>query len=281
MESLKLTTVESNFIHLDGGAMFGNCPKEIWKKWIVPDERNRIRLSSRALLVQTPQGRNILIETGVGAFFDDKMKERFGIEQKENALKQNLENLGIGENDINDVILTHLHFDHAGGLLSAYDEGPLRLLFPKANYYVSKSHWERAIDPPLREKMSFIPQLHELLEESQRLVFIEGGMNSKLDFGLHFEYSHGHTMGLLLPYITHEDSFVIYASDLVPGVPWLHIPITMGYDRYPELIAQEKEKTLKIVCINKGKIVFTHDPTTSCVTLTQQDNKYAHQEFIL
>ncbi len=281
MGSMKFTIVESNQLRLDGGAMFGNCPKNIWERWIEPDDQNRILLSSRTLLVQTPQGRNILFETGTGAFFNDKMKERFGVLDKENVLKRNLENLGFREEDIHDVVLSHLHFDHAGGLLSAYDDGPLRLLFPKANYYVSKIHWERASNPPIREKMSFIPELNNLLASSGTLKFIEGETHSSLDFGVRFEYSNGHTLGLLIPFINYNDSFIIYASDLVPGVPWLHLPITMGYDRNAELIVQEKEKTLTKVYVKKGKIIFTHDPKVSCISLNYKDNKYSAEAFDL
>ena len=212
---MKAWTVEGNRQHLDGGSMFGNAPKALWSRWSKVDVQNRIPLACRALLVQTQSGKNVLFEAGIGNFFDPKLKERFGIIEKEHLLIKNLETLGFRPQDIDSVILSHLHFDHAGGLLSSYGEEQ-KLVFPKAKFYVGKEHWERAQKPHMREQASFIPPLHQLLQKSGRLKFIEGETHPDLDFGVRFHYSQGHTLGLILSEIQMDANPVFFVSDLVP-----------------------------------------------------------------
>lgn len=259
---MKLFPIEGNRMWLDGGSMFGNAPKALWEKWIPADHLNRILLSCRALLVQTDAGRNILFETGIGAYLDPKLRERYGVFENEHMLLNNLSALGFSETDIEGLVLSHLHFDHAGGLLSAYGEN-FRLLFPKAKYYLGKRHWHRALQPHLREKTSFIPLLHKLLADCDRLVLLEGDTHSDLDF-VRFHYSDGHTVGLMLSEILQpQGQSVLFASDLIPGIPWVHLPITMGYDRFPELIVDEKKQLLEELYKKKCLLFFTHDPVTS------------------
>lgn len=267
---MKIYSIEGNSQMLDGGSMFGNAPKALWSRWIEPDEKNRIPLATRALLIQTDAGKNILFETGIGAFFSPELKERFGIMEDEHLLIQNLAKNGFHETDIDFVILSHLHFDHAGGLISAYNEGAPRLLFPNATYYVSKQHWERAVNPLLREKASFIPLIQQLLKESNRLKLVEKPF---LDLGIaiHFHFSEGHTVGLMLSEIELPKTNIIFVSDLCPGLPWLHLPITMGYDRFPEKLVEEKEKIFENLLSKKGHIFFTHDKKIDCVKLSKNE----------
>lgn len=270
---MKFVSVEGNTQWLDGGSMFGNVPKALWEKWIPSDTRNRIHLACRALLVQTDKGQNILFEAGIGAFFEPKLKERYGVIDSQHLLLKNLLIEGLKEEDIDAVVLSHLHFDHAGGLLSAYGEGPQRLLFPRARYYVSARHWERARNPHIRERTSFIPALHALLEQSGRLVLLDKPEHPDLDFGVHFRFSDGHTVGLMLAQIGTGANRITFASDLIPGLPWLHLPVTMGYDRYPELLVNEKKELLEEV-LNQ-QLFFTHDPQVSLVQVTKDSsNKY-------
>ncbi len=265
---MKLLAIEGNTQRLDGGAMFGNVPKELWKQWIIPDELNRIHLACRTLLLQTDSGRNILFETGIGTFFDPKMRERFGVE-KEHLLLQNLALHGIQETDIDTIVLSHLHFDHAGGLLSPYDEGEPQLLFPNAKIYLGKEHWERARNPHLRERMSFIPLLNKLLEASPRLILIDGESHPDLPH-VKFYYSNGHTMGLMLAELELPKGKLIFISDLVPGIPWVHLPIVMGYDRFPERTVEEKKSLFEKMTLEKGTaLFFSHDIDTPCVKLSQ------------
>jgi glyoxylase-like metal-dependent hydrolase (beta-lactamase superfamily II) len=255
-----LYSVEGNGQMLDGGAMFGNAPKPLWERWAPADDRNRIELACRCLLVREPR-RRILFETGIGAFFDPKMKDRFGVKTSEHMLLSNLDKMGLSDNDVDVVVLSHLHFDHAGGLLSGWQESkPYELLFPRATYVVGEKAWKRATDPHPRDKASFIPELHDLLLSSGRLEIVKGTQSDTLgeDFKLHF--SDGHTPGLMMTEIPGSNGPVLYASDLIPGRPWVHRSITMGYDRYPELLIDEKQALLTDLCKRNGRIFFTHDP---------------------
>ena len=270
---MKSWVVEGNRQHLDGGSMFGNAPKALWSRWIQADEMNRIPLACRTLLVQTDSGKNILFEAGIGNFFDPKLKERYGIFENEHKLLKNLEAIGFRPEDIDAVFLSHLHFDHAGGLLSSYGEEP-KLVFPKALFYVGREHWERAQKPHLREKVSFIPVLHQLLKDSKRLKFVEGKTHPDLDFGLEFHYSHGHTIGLIVSEIGLPDGPAFFVSDLVPGKPWVHLPVTMGYDRFPELLVDEKAKLFERVLAKQGRLFFTHDPDTAFVSIERHEDRF-------
>lgn len=278
---MRLFSVEGNRQHLDGGAMFGNAPKELWQKWIAPDERNRIPLACRGFILQTDEGQTILFETGIGAFFEPKLKERYGVYETEHVLLNNLKAHGIEEKDVDVVVLSHLHFDHAGGLLSAYGQ-PLRLLFPKARYFVGKQHWQRAQQPHMREKASFIPQLPELLAQSGRLVLVDSRHHAELPDAVAFDFSHGHTIGLMLSEITIGRELFVFVSDLIPGRAWIHLPITMGYDRFPELLVDEKERFYPGWVKKSAKLLFTHDPTVPCALLVQEaEGKYKTEPFKL
>ena len=268
---MKILAVEGNTQKLDGGSMFGNAPREMWKRWIQPDELNRIPLACRAMLLQTDDGRNYLFDVGIGAFFEPKFKDRYGVVEDEHVLLKNLHALGIAEEDIHGVILSHLHFDHVGGIVTAYDAGEPRLLFPNATYYTGKEHWERANHPHPRDRVSFIPMINKLLEGSGRLKFIEGESHPDLDFGLSFSYANGHTVGLAISHLQLSDGPMAFVTDLVPGRFWMHIPITMGYDRFPEQSIEEKKVLLENLFKKSGRLFFTHDPEIPCVKVCQDE----------
>jgi glyoxylase-like metal-dependent hydrolase (beta-lactamase superfamily II) len=269
---MKFFAIEGNRQHLDGGAMFGNAPKAIWENWIPSDDGNRIPLATRALLVQTDDNRNVLFEAGVGAFFDPALKERYGIEPEEHVLIKNLAQLGVDETDIDAVVLSHLHFDHAGGLLPEYGVEPPRLVFPNANYYVGEEHWKYAQNPHSRERASFIPLLHELLKNSDRMILVDQPQHKDLNFGLTFRFSDGHTKGLMLSQIKTEEGPLIFVSDLIPGNPWVHLPITMGYDRCAELKVDEKKEFYDSLKGQKARFFYTHDPDIACAELKRDEN---------
>ncbi len=263
-----LYSVEGNTQKLDGGAMFGNAPRALWEAWAPPDERNRIDLACRSLLVRE-DGRWILFETGIGAFFDPKLRDRYGVEEPHHVLLDSLGQIGITDNDIAVVVLSHLHFDHAGGLLSPWEpETPSRLLFPNANYVVSREAWERACSPHPRDKASFIPEIQELLYNSGRLEVVDGNRSVVLgdDYPLHL--SHGHTPGLMMTEIPGDMGPVVFVSDLIPGRPWVHRSITMGYDRFSELLVDEKTRLIDDLSSRGGRVFFTHDPTCAIARVT-------------
>lgn len=252
--------------------MFGNAPKAVWERWIVPDESNRIPLATRTLLVREDGGRTVLLEAGVGAFFSPELRDRFGVVEDRHVLVDNLAALGVDPGDVDVVVLSHLHFDHAGGLLTAWSPGESpTLVFPNAAYVVSRRAWERAVDPTPRDRASFIPELPGLLEASGRLELVDGDTSSTLGDGYRFHHSDGHTPGLLITEVATADGPVVYASDLVPGAPWVHVPITMGYDRYPELVVQEKTGFLADMAARSATLVFTHDPTTATAKVVRDD----------
>lgn len=264
----RLTSVLGNSQRLDGGAMFGNAPKALWKRWIEADDFNRIPLACRCLLVRDGE-RNILFETGIGAFFEPKLRDRYGVVEPHHVLLQSLAAAGIEPPQIDVVVLSHLHFDHAGGALTAYGSGELALAFPNASYVVGEQAWERACHPHIRDRASFIPGLTDLIAATGRLELVNADRSAILGDGYRFHRSSGHTPGLLLGEIAMPSGPVVFATDLIPGAAWVHLPITMGYDRYPELLIEEKAALLGDLLERHGRIFFTHDPVIAIGTVTK------------
>jgi glyoxylase-like metal-dependent hydrolase (beta-lactamase superfamily II) len=257
--------VEGNRQRLDGGAMFGNAPRALWQRWAAPDADNRIPLACRALLVEEDSGRRVLCEAGIGAFFEPALAARFGVEETRHVLLDNLAALGLGPADIDVIVLSHLHFDHAGGLLTAWalDAAPA-LAFPEARVVVSRAAWERALHPHARDRASFIPALPALLGASAGgLEIVESdaaGHVACLGDPWRVHLSEGHTPGLMLAEVALPDGPLCFAGDLIPGAAWMHAAITMGYDRFPEQLIDEKVALLSDLERRAGRVFFTHDP---------------------
>jgi len=272
-----LTSIHGNSQRLDGGAMFGNAPRVLWSRWLQPDELNRIPLACRTLLVEEDGGRRVLLETGIGSFFEPRLRDRFGVEEEEHVLLRSLAERGLGQEDIDVVVLSHLHFDHAGGLLSAWQDGAeSTLLFPKAHFVVGEVAWQRALDPHFRDRASFIPGLTELLEASGRLERVQGTSSEVLGEGYRFHLSNGHTPGMMLTEVDMPAGPVVFAGDLVPGTPWVHLPITMGYDRYPELLIEEKRSLLEYLIERGGRLFYTHDHATALSGIGRDERERFH-----
>ncbi len=257
---MKLSSIMGNSQKLDGGAMFGNAPRALWSRWLEPDAWNRIDLACRALLVET-RDKKILFETGIGAFMAPRLKERFGVQESHHVLLDSLKKLGLAHDEIDTVILSHLHFDHAGGLLSQYREGAEpELLFPNALFYVSEPAWERALHPHPRDRVSFVPHLNGLLKECGRLRFLEPEEVLRFhDLEVRFHPCDGHTPGMLVSDLAWPHGRLLFAADLIPGRPWVHLPITMGYDRFPEKLIDEKRALLTSVAREDAWLFYTHD----------------------
>ncbi|MEZ5238209.1 MAG: MBL fold metallo-hydrolase [Microthrixaceae bacterium] len=269
---MRLAAIEGNSQRLDGGAMFGNAPKALWSRWVQPDAENLIPLATRALLVREPGGRNVLLEAGIGAFFEPALRERYGVVEEDHVLLENLAAEGLGPADIDVVVLSHLHFDHAGGLLGAWhpDRRP-ELVFERATHIVSAAAWQRARQPHVRDRASFISFLPSLLERSGRLEVVDGDQCTHLGDSYRLHFSQGHTPGLLLTEVAAPGVPVVFAGDLVPARPWVHVPITMGYDRFPELLVDEKRAFLEDLHARGAKLFLTHDPEVAVVGLERSD----------
>ena len=276
---MQLYSVEGNTQKLDGGSMFGNCPRVLWERWAPADDHHRIDLACRSLLVREDE-RIVLLETGIGAFFEPKLRARYGVQEAEHVLLCSLAARGVSPEQVDVVVLSHMHFDHAGGLLRAWDEtgGELELAFPNASYVIGREAWARAKAPHPRDRASFIPGLCELLEATGRVELVEGERSELLGERYSFRYSQGHTPGLMLTRVDSPRGPITFMGDLIPGVPWVHLPITMGYDRYPELLIDEKREMLEAVLAEQGWAFFTHDPRTCAAKIARNERGKFHTE---
>jgi glyoxylase-like metal-dependent hydrolase (beta-lactamase superfamily II) len=276
----RIYSIEGNRQRLDGGSMFGNVPRALWERWTPPDERHRIELACRGFLIHdTERGQRILLESGIGVFFEPKLQDRFGVVEPHHQLLHNLSRLDVEPGQVDLVVLSHLHFDHAGGLLTPWrPEGGYELVFPRARFVVGKRAWERARAPHLRDRASFIPELHRLLEqagEEGRLELVDDHGAGLLGPDFSFHLSDGHTPGLLLTELATPRGSVLFCGDLIPGRPWIHLPVTMGYDRYPELLIEEKQRLLAR-CLERGtRLLLTHDAgCAACGVAQGQRGRY-------
>jgi len=246
---------------LDGGSMFGNAPKALWERWMSPDARNMIPIGSTALLAVT-QNNCVLFETGAGAYLPPDMKKRFQINNDRHVLLDSLAQNNLTHEDITHVILSHLHFDHAGGLLKAWEQGRdhYELLFPNARFITGQANFERSVSPHVRDRASFIPGLAQMLEKTGRLVLVEDKSTLTLDnIEIEFIESCGHTPGMMLSWIKSQTHTICFAGDAAPGPAWVNLPITMGYDRFPELLVDEKKHVFHRICSENAWIFYPHD----------------------
>jgi len=276
-----LTAIAGNSQRLDGGSMFGNVPRALWERWITPDERHRIPLACRALLVRdvTTDGRErlTLLEAGIGAFFEPRLADRYGVQETDHVLLASLHEAGLSHEDIDMVVLSHLHFDHVGGLLTPWSEdAEPKLLFPNARFVVGEAAWERANAPHPRDRASFLPDLNRQLEDSGRLEIVAPGGPCPLGPDDRFHLSFGHTPGLLLTELAMPDGPVLFAGDLIPGRPWVHLPITMGYDRFPERLIDEKAELLADLVDRGGRLFYTHDPEVALSSVARDERGRFH-----
>ena len=273
---LKASSVHGNSQRLDGGAMFGNAPRALWSRWAAPDDAGRVALACRALFVDDGS-RRMLFETGIGTFFAPELRERYGVVEAEHVLLESLSALGLSDRDIDVVVLSHLHFDHAGGLLAPFSAGRApELLFPRAQFVVGKTAFERAEHPHLRDRASYIPELPELLRRTQRLHLVDSAtdVTSLLGSQVAFVETLGHTPGMLHAKVLGERARLFFAADLVPGRAWVHLPITMGYDRYPEHLVDEKSELFRDLLRTEDYLYFTHDPQIAAARLREQAGRF-------
>lgn len=263
----KLRTIFSGKISLDGGAMFGIIPKPLWEKTNPADELNRVTLATRNLLLLSDD-KKILIDTGMGKKWDDKAKNIYNIDPKldlELALVQN----GIKSEEITDVLLTHLHFDHTGGS-TKFDNGKLVPAFPNAKYFVQKKNFEWAMNPSDRDRGSYIKENFEPLVKEGVLNLVDGEI--QFDDNISFRIINGHTFGQQMIKISDSSNTVLYAADLLPFVSQIKIPYVMGYDLQPLVTIAEKKKYLQLAAKENWLLYFGHDPDYAIATVKHSEN---------
>ena len=262
----KLKTILSGFIGLDGGAMFGIIPKPLWEKTNPPDELNRVTLSTRNLLLISDD-KKILIDTGMGNKWDEKSKNIYRIDPKL-EIKNALELCGVKTDEITDVILTHLHFDHTGGS-TKYENGKLVPAFPNAKYFVQKKNFEWAMNPTDRDKGSYIKENFEPLVKEGVLNLIDGEIN--FDENISFRIINGHTFAQQMIKISDSSNTILYCADLMPFVSQIRNPYVMGYDLQPMITVNEKKKYLELAAEENWHIYFGHDPEFALATVKHSE----------
>lgn len=261
-----LKSVISGFLGLDGGAMFGIIPKPLWQKTNPADDQNRITLSTRNLLLISDD-KKIIIDTGMGEKWDDKSKNIYLIDQQ-NSLESSLLKFGLKPEDITDVILTHLHFDHTGGS-TKIENGKLVPSFPNAKYIVQKKNLEWGLNPSDKDKGSYIKENFEPLLKEGVLTLID--KENILDENISFEVINGHTFGQQIIKISDSSNTLLYCADLIPFVSQIKIPYIMGYDLQPLVTIQEKKKYIQQAADENWYLYFGHDPEIALATVKNSE----------
>ncbi len=266
---MNLHVINTGNLKLDGGAMFGVVPKSIWQRLNPADENNMCSWSMRCLLVED-EDRLTLIDNGIGDKQSAKFFSYYYLHGNDNLL-QSIKTAGFHANEITDMFMTHLHFDHVGGGVK-YKEGTekLEMTFKNARYWTNKSHWQWAIQPNAREKASFLKENILPIKDQGHLHFIDDA--NVRDFGV-FDicYVDGHTEKQMLPKIQYKGKTILFVADLIPSSHHIPIPYVMGYDVRPLETLKEKSEILQEACENNYILFFEHDPLIECCTLKMTD----------
>lgn len=268
---MRLYPIETGNFKLDGGAMFGVVPKSIWQKTNPADTNNMCSWSMRCLLIEDGN-RLILVDTGIG----DKQSEKFFSYYYlfgNNTLQKSIENLGFSMDDVTDVILTHLHFDHCGGAIAKMGEKGYRPVFKNATYWSNERHWKWATQPNRRERASFLMENIIPIEESGQLKFINrmGDITENVFPNIDFLFVDGHTDSQMLPIINYKDRKVVFMADLLPSVGHIPLPYVMGYDTRPLITLEEKGNFLDLAAKEEFILFLEHDHSNECCTVQQTE----------
>ena len=265
---MKLHSIDTGLFKLDGGAMFGVVPKTMWQKLNQPDENNMCTWAMRCLLVEDGN-RLILIDNGIGNKQDDKFFGHYFL-HGDSSLDQSLKAAGFSKDDITDVFLTHLHFDHCGGSIEwNKDKTGFVPAFKNAHFWSNANHWEWATKPNAREKASFLKENILPIQESGQLKFTEDGAEPFQNIKV--KYMNGHTDGMMLPHITYKGKTIVFMADLLPSVGHIPLPYVMAYDTRPLLTLSEKAAFLNEAAEKEYILFFEHDHINQCCTLQQTE----------
>lgn len=249
--------LETGRFYLDGGAMFGVVPKVLWNKSNPADDRNRIELALRTLLIRDEE-RCIMVDTGIGENWDARFADIYGVDHSNFTLKNSLEGIGLSTKDITDVIITHLHFDHAGGATFVDNDGSIKPTFPNATYYIQKKHYEWAVKPSEKDQASFVEDKYIPLFEQGKLKLLDGEV--ELFPEIFVKLSDGHTIAQQNVLVTDGAKTLYHPGDMIPTSSHVPLPFIMGYDNFP-LITLEEKKYILTRAFDRGWIIFfEHDP---------------------
>ncbi len=265
---MRLFTVNAGYFKLDGGAMHGVVPKSMWNKVNPADDNNMCSWAMRCLLIEHGNYK-ILIDNGMGNKQDEKFFSYYH-PHGQDTLEKSLAAHGFSMDDITDVFLTHLHFDHCGGSIKREGD-KLVPAFPKALYWTNEKHWKSALDPNDREKASFLKENIVPMEESGQLRFIEVADGEEWLQDIRIRYVNGHTDSMMLPQIKYNDKTIFFCADLVPSAAHISMPWVMAYDMRPLDTLNEKAKLLKEAAANDWVLFFEHDPKIECASLQSTD----------
>ena len=269
---MKIHVLNTGFFKLDGGAMFGVVPKSLWTRTNPADENNMCSWAMRSLLIEDGN-KLLLIDTGIG----DKQSEKFFSHYHlhgNDSLEGNLKKLGFSRDDITDVFLSHLHFDHCGGAVAwNTSKDGFRPVFKNATYWSNELHWEWAVNPNPREKASFLKENILPIQESGQLKFIQrqGEITENALPGMDVFFVDGHTESMMIPHIKYKGKTIVFMADLLPSVGHIPLPYVMGYDTRPLQTLEEKEKFLKLAAQNDYILFFQHDSINECCTLIETE----------
>lgn len=265
---MNLHTIDTGFFKLDGGAMFGVVPKVIWNRTNPADANNLCTWAMRCLLIEDGD-RLILIDTGIGDKQDEKFLSHYYL-HGDDTMNTSLAKHGFHRDDITDVFLTHLHFDHVGGAVERKEE-QLNPTFKNAIYWSNEKHWDWAVNPNPREKASFLKENILPIQESGQLKFIEVHDDVKFGNDISVRFAYGHTESMMLPLINYKGNKILYMADLLPSVGHLPLPYVMAYDMFPLQTLAEKKTILDEAVENKYILFLEHDPINECCTLQQTE----------
>lgn len=255
---------------LDGGAMFGVVPKVFWQKTNPPDERNRITLALRPLLIRTPEA-VVLVDTGIGTKQDAKFRDIYRVEQPP-LLIETLRSAGFAPEDVTHVVNTHLHFDHAGGDTMRNSGGEIIPVFPNARYYVQAQEWEIALKPDVRSRASYLPENYQAIRDHGQLELLSG--SGELVPGVQVLHTGGHTAGHQAVLVVSRGEKLIYWGDLIPTASHINVPYVMGYDTMPLITIEQKERLLRQAREERWIMCFEHDPEIAFATLGLKNDRY-------
>jgi glyoxylase-like metal-dependent hydrolase (beta-lactamase superfamily II) len=258
----KLKIITSGYFGLDGGAMFGVVPKPLWQKTNPSDERNRIKLSATHLILES-DSRKIIIDTGMGNKMDEKFRQIYDVDEN-NSMDYALKQIGYSCDDITDVFLTHLHFDHTGGS-TMIENGKVVPAFPNAKYYVQKKQYDWTINPSDKDKASYIKDNYVPLLDEGVLKFTSG--DERFDDEIQFIETNGHTFGQQLINVSDSSNTLLFCADLIPTISHIPLPYIMGYDLQPMETLKEKTNILPLAAEENWILFFGHDPEVAFCTL--------------